>query len=372
MFGRTERLFWRGQRALSRGDYAGAETSLRAAAARAPRDAHLQLYLAQALAEQERLAEAERALVIAMELAPVAFVFRLHHGIMLLDAGDLPRARAALAAAATLAPRNRLVAGYRELVAWVEAGGPPSARLVELAGELPESFGARVLLHLGEVTLRTRGSRAALAVLEPAPEPLGLPLALWLAALRHRDRVGYAAALVDRGRFADAACLLTEQPAVLRDGRAPALLERARRGALGAVEAALAGGGRIPRRTLLLERYEIENELGDDDAIARTLTEWRDLYMTAGAPRAERHLAAAVMRRLAAVEIGRGRYKDALDLCAASRAARDERETAGMEALARLGLGERRAARHAFEAFLDNALFRVDMRLAAGGGTSTA
>src|SRR5919109_2311596 len=136
MFGRTERLFSRGQRALSRGDYAGAEAALRAALARTPNDPHLHLYLAHALAEQERLADAERALAIATELAPTAFVFPLHHGILLVDAGDPGRARTFTARAAALAPHNRLVEGYGELVEWAERGGPPSARLVELAGEL--------------------------------------------------------------------------------------------------------------------------------------------------------------------------------------------------------------------------------------------
>jgi hypothetical protein len=144
------------------------------------------------------------------------------------------------------------------------------------------------------------------------------------------------------------------------------------RGTLRAVDAALAGGERARRRELLLQRYELENDLGDEEAVRRTLAEWRELYVSAGAPRAQQVLAAAVLRRLAASEVGRGRYKDALELCAASRAARDERDTAGVEGLARLGLGERRAARHAFEAFLDNALFRVDMRLAAAAATSPA
>jgi hypothetical protein len=373
MFGRTERLFSRGQRALARRDHAGAEAAFRAALARTPNDPHAHLYLAHALAEQERLAEAERALAVATELAPAAFVFPLHHGILLLDAGDPARARASVERAAALAPHNRLVEGYGHLVAWAQRGGPPSSRLVELAGELGESFGARALLQLAEVTLESRGPRAALQVLEPPPEPLGLPFGLWLGALRHRDRVLYVEHLIARDRFDDAAYFIAAQPPLLRDARTPTLLERARRGALRALDAGLASRHRAAaRRSLLLQRYEIENDLGDDDAVTQTLAEWRELYAAAGAPRVDRHVAAAVIRRLAAVEIARGRYKEALALCAESRAVRDERETAGVEALARLGLGERRAARHAFAAFLDKALFRVDMRLAAATGNSPA
>jgi hypothetical protein len=38
-----------------------------------------------------------------------------------------------------------------------------------------------------------------------------------------------------------------------------------------------------------------------------------------------------------------------------------------VEAVARLGLGARRAARHAFEDFLHDALFPLDARLRAAG-----
>jgi len=367
MFGRTERLFWRGQRALSRRDFVTAETLLRAALARAPHDAHLHLYLAHALAEQERLAEAEQALARAVELAPSAFVFHLHHAIVLLDARDAGRARTAVARASALAPGNRLVEGYAELVAWAAGGGPPSPRLVELTGELPESFAARALLQLAQMTLETRGPHAMLGVLEPPPEPAGLPLGLWLGALRYRDRVRYAEALVERARFGAAVDFITGEPALSRDARTPALLERARRGALRALDGAAA-----PTRLQLLQRYQLENDLGLEDAARRTLVAWRELYELAGAPRAERATASAVIRRLAELEVGRGRYTEALALCAASRAVREDRETAGVEALALLGLGDRRAARHAFTAFLEDALFRVDMRLADATADSPA
>lgn len=372
MFGRTERLFSRGQRALARRDFAAAETLLREALATDPDYAHIHLYLAHALAEQERLAEAERSLAVALDLAPTSFVFHLHHGIIVLDAGDPARAHDAVAAAARLAPGNRVVAGYAELVAWTQRGGPPTARLAQQAGDLPESFGARALLRLAETTLETRGAKAAVALLDPPPEPMGLPFMLWLGGLRHRDRLGYAEHLLDRERFDEAAYFIASQPTLMADARAPALLEQARRGALRTLDDALAGCAPARRGTLLLQRYEVENELGDHDAVLRTLTEWRDAYTAAGAPARQRHVAAAVMRRMAAVEIERGRHADALALCAASRAVRAERETAGVEALARLALGHRRAARHAFEDFLQNALFPLDIRLREAAGSSAA
>jgi predicted metal-dependent phosphoesterase TrpH len=158
----------------------------------------------------------------------------------------------------------------------------------------------------------------------------------------------------------------------MTDPRAPVLLDRARRGALRTLDDALAGCAPARRGTLLLHRYEVENELGDRDAVVRTLTEWREAYVAGGAPSGQRHVAAAVMRRMAAAEIERGRYDEALALCAASRAARPERETAGVEALARLGLGQRRAARYAFEDLLEAALFPLDVRLREAAGSSPA
>jgi tetratricopeptide (TPR) repeat protein len=372
MFGRTERLLSRGQRALSRRDFAGAETLLRDAVAADPADARIHLYLAQALAEQDRVQDAEATLTAAADMAPEAFVVPLHHGIVVLDAGEPARARGFVADAARLAPDNRLVAGYGELMAWSEHGGRPSVRLAELAGELSEAFRARVLLRLAEVTLQARGPRAAVALLELPPEPMGLPFTLWLGGLRHRDRLEYAEQLLSRERFEDAAYFIASQPSLMADSRAPALLERARRGALRTLDDALAAATPARRGTVLLHRYEVENELGDDEAIERTLSEWRAGYDAAGAPSAQRHVAAAVMRRMAAVELARGRYRESLALCAASRAARAERETAGVEALARLGLGERRAARQKLEDFLENALFPLDLRLREAGGGSPA
>ena len=372
MFGRTERLFSRGQRALARRDFAAAETLLRAALAAAPAYAHIHLYLAHALAEQERLPEAERALAAAIDMAPTSFVFPLHHGIIVLDAGEAARAADAFAAAARLAPDNRFVAGYAELASWTERGGPPTARLAEQAGELSESFGGRVLLRLAETTLETRGGAAAVALLDPPPEPIGLSLGLWLGGLRHRNRLDYAEQLLGRRRFDEAAVFIASQPGLMADPRGPGLLEQARRGALRTLDDALAGCAPAHRGPLLLHRYEVENDLGDRDAVRRTLTQWRDAYTTAGAPAGQRPLAAAVLRRLAAIEIERGRHESALVLCARSREARAERETAGVEALAHLGLGRRRAARHAFEDFLENALFPLDARVADAARGSPA
>ena len=224
MFGRTERLFTGGQRALARREFPTAERLLREALARDPGRAHIRLYLAHALAEQGRQDDAERELATAMAQGPSSFVFPLHLGILALDGGEPNRARDAVAAAARLAPDNRLVAGYAELLRWTESGGPPSPRLASLVAEQDESFRARVLLRLAETTLELHGSKAAAALLDSPPDTVDLPLPLWLGSLRHPDRLEYAERLLERDRYEDAALVITSRPELLTDARAPALL----------------------------------------------------------------------------------------------------------------------------------------------------
>src|SRR2546428_124508 len=170
-FDRTERCLTRGQHALARRDFPAAEALLREALARDPDYAHGHMYLAHALAEQERLAEAEAALARAMALAPGIFVFPLHLGIVRLDAGDTGGARLALESAARLAPDNPPLAGYLDLVAWEQGDYTRLVGLGRSARELPESFRARLLLRLAAARLATRGPKTAIALLEPSPEP---------------------------------------------------------------------------------------------------------------------------------------------------------------------------------------------------------
>jgi predicted negative regulator of RcsB-dependent stress response len=373
MFDRTERLLSRGQRALSQRDFAGAESLLRAALASDPGYTHIRLYLAHALAEQEHRADAEAMLARATDEAPTSFVFPLHLGIIALDAGDHARARAALGTAARLAPGNVLVAAYAELAAWSEHRGPPSARLATLSRDCgSDSFAARALLRLAETTLETAGAKAAVALIEPAPDPPELPLALWLASRVQRDAARHAERLLARGRFEEAAWLVASRPELMTEPRGRELLARARAGLGRTLDAALVDASPARRRELLLRRYEVENDGGDVVAVVRTLEAWRQAYAADGEPSRQRPVAAAVTRRLAAIAIESGRYEAALTLCAESRHSRAERETAGIEALALLALGRRRAARHKFEDFLADALFPLDERLRTAAAGSAA
>ncbi len=351
-FDRTERCLTRGQHALARRDFPAAEALLREALARDPDYAHVHMYLAHALAEQERLAEAEAALARAMALAPGIFVFPLHLGIVRLDAGDTGGARLALESAAR--------------VAWETAGQRDTlAALGRSARDLPESFRARLLLRLAAARLATRGPKTAIALLELPPEPpLGIRLPASLRRRWRRRRLARARRLVDAGRFEDAADSLAGRPDVLEEPGAGELLERARRGAVKAVTAALERAEPGQRRALLLRRYEYENELGDHDAAYRTLQAWLEAYAAAGSPSSETPVAEAAARRLAELDVERGDYESALQHCAASRAARPARETHGVEAVALLGLGRRRPARHRFEDFLADALFPIEASVA--------
>jgi len=359
-FDGTERLLTRGQRALQRRDWTQAEAVLRQALERDPGYAHVHLYLAHALAEQERRAEAERALARGGELAPGSFVFPLHLAIVRLDADDTAGARVALESAARLAPDNPLVAGYAELARW---DGTPErvAALARRARDLPESFRARLLLRVLAATLTARGPHMALTLLEPALDPpIGLTLPPGLRARWRRGRVARAHRLIDDGRLEDAADYLTAQPDALEEPGAAALLEQARRGAVRELTEALKKAEARERRALLLRRYEHENALGERDAAYATLAAWRQEMQAAGTPRREAHMVAEVTRRMAELDVERGAPAQALQHVAASRAARPSRETDGVEAVALLALNRRRAARQRLEDFLADALFDVE------------
>jgi tetratricopeptide (TPR) repeat protein len=364
-FDRTERCLARSQRALARRNFPDAERLLREALIADPLRPHLHMYLGHALAEQERLRDAEAALERAAALAPDNFVFPLHLGIVRLDAGQYAVAREALARGARLAPDNPLIAGYLDLVAWAEGEDRRLEALGRRARHLPESFRARLLLHVADWALRTRGGPAAVALLAPPPDrPFAIRLPGPLHARWRRRRGERARRLLEAGRFEEAADYLAAQPGALDEPEAHALLDRARRGAVTAVATALERVAPRDRRALLLRRYEYENDLGDRDAASRTLQAWLAAYQQDGAPASETPVAEAAARRLAELDVERGDFARALQHCAASRAARPARETHGVEALALLGLGRRRPARHRFEDFLADALFPIDIAVA--------
>jgi hypothetical protein len=166
--------------------------------------------------------------------------------------------------------------------------------------------------------------------------------------------------LVDAGRMEDAADYLTAQPDVLEEPEARDLLQRARRGAVSELTAALGRAEGRERRALLLRRYEHETALREADAAYATLAAWREETRAAGAPRRDAHLVAEAARRMAEIDVARGAWERALQHVADSVAARPSREADGVAAVALLGLGRTRCARHRLEDFLRDALFDVE------------
>jgi tetratricopeptide (TPR) repeat protein len=360
-FDRAGRCLTRGQRALARRDFAAAETLLREAVARDARSAHAYLYLAHALAEQERLSEAEATLERAGALAPENFVFPLHLAIVRLDADRRAPAREALTRAAQLAPDNTLVAGYSHLVTWDDGGRRGLEALRHRAHDLPESFRARLLLRLVATMLRARGGKDALALIEPTPDPpIVIPLPRALRDRWRRRRLARARRLADAGRSEDAADYLAGEPDALTQPGARELLEGARRGAVASLTMAIERAQPREQRPLLLRRYEYENDLGDRDAAYATLQAWLAPSADTKASASETPIVEAATRRLAELDIERGDYERAQQHCAASRAARPARETHGVEAVALVGLGRHRSARHRFEDFIADALFPIE------------
>jgi len=360
-FDRAGRCLTRGQRALARRDFAAAEALLRDALARDARSPHVHLYLAHALAEQERLADAEALLERAAALAPDNFVFPLHLAIVRLDSDQAGAAHEPLACAARLAPDNTLVAGYAHLVAWDDGDRRGLEALRHGAHDLPESFRARLLLRVVATMLRARGGKDALALVEPTPDPpIVIPLPRALRDRWRRGRLARARGLVDAGRAEDAADYLAAQPDVLTEPGASELLERARRAAVTSLTAAIERAQPREARSLLLRRYEYENDLGDRDAAYATLQAWLAPAADAKTSASETPIVEAATRRLAELDIERGDYELALQHCAASRAARPARETHGVEAVALVGLGRQRPARHRLEDFIAGALFPIE------------
>src|SRR5262249_21544770 len=302
-FDRAGRCLTRAQRALARRDFAAAETLLREAMSRDALSPHAHLYLAHALAEQERLSEAEAALDRAGALAPENFVFPLHLAIVRFDAGRGASAREALTRAAQLAPDNALVAGYSHLFAWDDGDRRGLEALRHSAHDLPESFRARLLLRLVATTRRTPGGDDALALIEATPDPpIVIPLPRALRDRWRRPRLARARGLVDSGRSEHAADYLAAQPDALTEPDARELLERARHGAVVSLTATIERAQPREQRPLLLRRYEYENDLGDRDAAYATLQAWLAPYADVTAPASEMPVVEAAARRAAELD----------------------------------------------------------------------
>lgn len=347
---RTERLFTRGQRALAARDFDAAVAALRQALATDPDYPQIHLHLAMAEAERGRLDEAEAHLRRAIALDPRNFVFPLEMGVRRLDAGDLPAARRHLAEAAHLAPDNPLVAAYR-LLASDQLPAPDPAALRPLRG-LPAAFRARLLVRLLGAVLERHGPEAALQdPFEDEPGPAGDAPGL-LERWQRRRALARARRALARGRPDRAAAALA---AVSWTPEAGEVAELAARAAAALREQGSSGGD---RRLAWLDLAQVHLDTGRSeaayDALERGLAE----------PDASRGVTARARHGMAWIEAARGEFARAVRSCEAAREAGAGREVDWIEAVARLGLGDRQRARWRLEDYLAPEIRPIDLAAA--------
>ena len=148
---RSDRAFAHGQRLLRAGDPVRAAEELRAAASLNPRNGHIRLHLALALAEQGRFREALAELASLTSERPSDPVLHLFRGRVLYDAGRFAEAADSLRTALELDAGNDLARGY--LLLSEMAVGDLSAKLRQLVSmPVPgnSGFQARLILLLEE------------------------------------------------------------------------------------------------------------------------------------------------------------------------------------------------------------------------------
>ncbi|MGQ9523371.1 MAG: tetratricopeptide repeat protein [Armatimonadota bacterium] len=148
---RSDRAFAQGQKLLRKGDPIGAAEKLRAAASLSPRNKHIRLHFALALAQQTRFSEAIAEMDrVAREHSsdPVLHLFR---GRVLYDAGRHAEALEALRRARELDPENDLVNAYLTLTEMAQgdlASGLQKLTRTPIPGN--SALQARIILLLEE------------------------------------------------------------------------------------------------------------------------------------------------------------------------------------------------------------------------------
>lgn len=371
---RNERLFTRGQRLLTR-DPAAAVEALQAAADASPKDAQAKLFLAIALADAGRAADAIPVLEAAIAIQPRNAVFTAEIGVVHLDEGRPAESRPWFEKAAALSPDNALCAVWPLLARWDEGDGAAAAELSRRTRDRASRFQARVLLRAERCFLR--GTRPDCprdaAPLPPRLEP-GLLDRIWEAPrVRRRAR-----AYIAKGRFDAAASLLLQaredfEGEELLEGLLPKALEGAVRELTDEVQeltrkkmAADGGGAALEadRRDAIFRLADTLLQLERWSEAALRLDEWYASFVAAGKPAGERHFAVALTVAAAETAAKRGQFDAAIEWAARARVLEpDRKEVLRAEALARTGKGEDRAARRLFERFLDGSLYSAEDRL---------
>jgi hypothetical protein len=205
-----------------------------------------------------------------------------------------------------------------------------------------------------------------------------------------RRRVRKARGLLAAGSFEDAARCLSGTPAWGLDDDACAILEEAQKRAVGEVERRIRElppprsqtgeterwwrglrnlllGYRFRkserrRRRLLAELAGYQGELGNDVAAYRALAEWLSSFETSGKPSRDAGTAVEVLICMAEIDVRRAEFKTASTLCQRARDFRLLDRIEWLDAVAKLGAGDRRGARQRFERFLGSSLMPLEGR----------
>lgn len=371
---RNERLFSRGQRLLTR-DPAAAVIALQAAAGASPKDAQAKLFLAIALADAGRAADAIAALDAAIALDPANAVLVAEIGVVHLDEGRPADALPWFTKAAAIAPDNALCAVWPLLARWDQGDGAAAAELSRRTRDRASRFQARVLLRVERCFLR--GTRPD-CPRDSAPLPLrrepGLLDRIWEAPRVRRS----ARAKIAKGRFDAASSLLLQaredfEGDELLEGLLPAALE-------GAIREITEEIQEITRKKVNVKTGVADLEAERRDAIFRLgdtllqlerwseaairLDEWYASFVEAGEPAGERHYALALSVAASETASRLGNFDAAIEWAARAWVYEpDRKEVLRAEALARVGKGEKRAARRLLERFLDGSLYAAEDRL---------
>lgn len=385
-----ERQLSRGQRLLAQDPAAAVET-LRAVVGAAPGDAQAKLFLAIALADAGRSADAIPELEAAMKLESASAVFPMELGLLHLDEGRVEEAKTWFAKAAALAPDNALAEVLPLLARWDAGEGTAAADLSRRTRDRASRFQARVLVRVERCfLLGTRPDCTRDAAPMPVRRMPDLFDRVWEAPRVRRK----ARALIAAGQFDAAASVLLQaredfEGDELLDGLLPKALEGAFRELTDEIQDLLRRKAAAPPRPvpsgffgkLLARLFPGEDlEAQRRDAIFRLadallqMERWADAavrldefwksWKAAGEPIREKHYAVAVS--IAAAEVAARRREWDSGLVWAARAAAlepDGKDAIRAEALARIGKGEDRAARRLFERFLDGSLYAAEDRL---------
>jgi tetratricopeptide (TPR) repeat protein len=374
MFDATERLFSKGQRALHAQEFALAIKHLTHAIETDPEYPHLYRCLGIAQSELGKPREAEAALQKAATLAPDNFVFPMELGILQLDADDPQGAEAHFRRAQNLSPQNALVAGYLLLCRWDKGERQALRDLQSRLRDLPHPFQARVLLRVEHRRLTQAGPSACIEAIRPTAS-FSAPARFWPSWLvRRADKrhLRKAKEALFQFRFDDVLLVLHDRPGLLMSDRGGSLASLARRGAVTALVDALdwlAPEGADPgvqddRRELLLRLADHQYALSDYEAAEKSLSQWRSTFRES-IPKHHRPVHATVLLRMADIRTRRAAYADAKRLCAEARALRSSPELDWIDAVAHLGLKDRRGSRHLLESVVDGQFFKTDAYVGA-------